>query len=276
MTQKIKYPLIVSDFDGTLVKSDGTVSDFSKSTIKEYMKNGGIFAISTGRMPAGILPRVKELGLSGFACCAQGSIIVDVETNEVILQGTIPNEIAVQICEKMEEMGLHIHVYDLWEYYSNMDDDALKMYENIVKAKAKLILEKPISKFVKETGLCPCKILAMVHPADNERVRVELDNQSFAGCNVTRSSIYLVEVGSATYSKGTSLEFLSKKYNIPIENTIAIGDQVNDLSMIEAAGLGLAVQNADEALKSKATVLKDTHDEDAVAKAILQYAYEEI
>lgn len=274
--QKIKYPLILSDFDGTLVRSDGTVSDFSKETIREYIQNGGIFAISTGRMPAGILPRVKELGLSGFACCAQGSIIIDVESNEVILQGTISNDVAVQVCEKMEEMGLHIHVYDLWEYYSNMDDDALKMYEGIVKTKAKLVLDKPISQYVKETGLQPCKILAMLDPIDNERVRIELDKQNFAGCSVTRSSVFLVEVGNATYSKGTSLEFLSNKYNVAMENTIAIGDQVNDLSMIEKAGLGLAVQNADEALQAKAIVLPDTHNEDAVAKAILQYAYEKI
>ena len=274
--QKIKYPLILSDFDGTLVKSDGTISDFSKSTIKDYIQNGGIFAISTGRMPAGILPRVKELGLSGFACCAQGSVIIDIASNEVVLQGEILNDVAVKVCQKMEDMGLHIHVYDLWEYYCNMDDEALKMYENVVKSKAKLILDKPISQFVKETGLQPVKILAMVAPTDNESIRIELEKQDFAGCSVTRSSKYLVEVGNASYSKGTSLEFLSQKHNIPMENTIAVGDQLNDLSMIEMAGLGLAVQNADEDLKANATVLADAHNEDAVAKAILQYAYEKI
>ena len=54
-----------------------------------------------------------------------------------------------------------------------------------------------------------------------------------------------MEVSNAKYSKGTSVEFLSQKYNIPMEKTIAVGDQVNDLSMIEMAGLGIAVQNAD-------------------------------
>ena len=131
--QKIKYPLILSDFDGTLVKSDGTISDFSKSTIKDYIQNGGIFAISTGRMPAGILPRVKELGLSGFACCAQGSVIIDIASNEVVLQGEIPNDVAVKVCQKMEDMGLHIHVYDLWEYYCNMDDEAAYVSYNAMK-----------------------------------------------------------------------------------------------------------------------------------------------
>lgn len=273
MERKINYALVVSDFDGTLVKSDGTVSDFSKQIINEYIRNGGIFAISTGRMPAGILPRAKELGLTGFVCCAQGSAIVDIQTNEVILQGTIPNAVAINVCEKMEEMGLHIHVYDLWDYYSNMDDDALKMYESIVKTKAQLVLDKPISKFLQETGLNPFKILAMVAPEDNEKIRVELEKENFEGCNVTRSSVFLVEVGNAAYSKGTAVRFLADKYKVPMEKTIGIGDQINDLPMIETAALGLAVKNADEGLKAHATVLEYTHEEDAVARAILRYGY---
>lgn len=271
---KICYPLIVSDFDGTLVKADGTISEFSKRTIKQFISDGGVFAISTGRMPAGILPRVKELGLSGFVCCGQGSVIVDVHTNEVISASKISNETAIAVCKKMEEMGLHIHVYDLWEYYSNADDDALKRYENVVKTKAKLVLDKPISRFLEETGLQPCKILAMVNPEENERVRIELSKENFKGCDVTRSSIYLVEVGCANHSKGTSLKFLAEKYNVPLENTIAVGDQINDISMIQTAGLGVAVKNADESLKACAKILDYTNEEDAVANLILQYAYD--
>lgn len=272
--RKIRYPLIVSDFDGTLVKADGTITAFSKQTIKQFVRDGGIFAVSTGRMPAGILPRVKELGLSGFVCCGQGSVIVDIQTDEIVSVSKIPNETAIAVCKKMEEMGLHIHVYDLWEYYSNADDEALKRYENVVKTKAKLVLDKPLSVFLEETGLQPCKILAMVEPEKNERVRVELLKENFKGCDVTRSSIYLVEVGCANRSKGTALKFLAEKYNVPIENTIAVGDQINDLSMIQTAGLGVAVKNADEGLKACATLLDYSNEEDAVANLILKYAYE--
>lgn len=271
--RKINYALIVSDFDGTLVKADGTISDRTQNIIRRYVDDGGIFAISTGRMPAGILPRVKELGLKGVVCCGQGSAIVDIESNEVLLEGNIPNEIALKICEKMEEMGLHIHVYSLWDYYSNMDDDALKMYEGIVKSKAILVQDKPMSQFVKETGMNPCKVLAMVAPEDNEKVLVALEKEAFPDCDVTRSSVYLVEVSNAKYSKGTSVEFLSQKYNIPMEKTIAVGDQVNDLSMIEMAGLGIAVQNADENLKARALVCDYTNEEDALAHIIEKYGY---
>ena len=271
--QKINYALIVSDFDGTLVKADGTISPQTQQIIRRYVDDGGIFAISTGRMPAGILPRVKELGLKGVVCCGQGSAIVDIESNEVLLEGNIPNEIAVDICRKMEEMGLHIHVYALWDYYSNMDDEALKMYERIVKSKAIIVEDKPISQFVKETGMNPCKVLAMVAPEDNERVRVALEKEKFSGCEVTRSSVYLVEVSNAQYSKGTSIDFLSEKYNVPTEKTIAVGDQINDLSMIERAGLGIAVQNADDSLKARALVCDYTNEEDALAHIIEKYGY---
>ncbi len=276
MARKIKYPLIISDFDGTLVKRDGTISEKNKAAISQYIVDGGKFAISTGRMPAGILPRVKELGLTGVVCCGQGSAIIEIETQKVLLEGNIPCEIAVRVCKKMEEMGLHIHVYTMWGYYSNMDDEHLLMYQNIVGVNAELVQDKRISEFVKDKKINPCKILAMVSREDNEKVRRILENENFIGCEITRSSIYLVEVNSANYSKGTSVEFLASTYQIPIEKTIAVGDQINDLSMIERAGLGIAVQNADEYLKSRAVTIPKTNEEDALAYIIEKYAYEEV
>ena len=181
--RKINYPLIVSDFDGTLVKKDGTIDEKDRKAIAEYVSAGGKFAVSTGRLPAGILPRVRELGLKGFVCCCQGAIIMDIESGEVILGGMLSEEVTIEICKKMEEMNLHIHVYDLWDYYCNKDDFALKIYENAVKAKAKLVTDKPISEFVKERKLGAYKVLAMVEAKDNERILNELAAQDFSGCD---------------------------------------------------------------------------------------------
>ena len=272
--RKINYPLIVSDFDGTLVKKDGTISEEDKKAILEYVEAGGKFAISTGRMPAGILARAKELGLKGMVCCCQGSIIMDIETNEVILQGRIPVETTVAICKKMEEMGLHIHVYDLWDYYSNMDDMALKYYENAVKSKAKLVTDKQISRFVEETGLESYKVLAMVLAEDNERVLNELAEANFDGCGVTTSDANLVEVINNKYSKGSAVEFLANYHKVPLEKTIAIGDQRNDLPMIQKAGMGIAVCNADSELKAEADYISTyTNEEGAVGKIIQEFGF---
>ncbi len=272
--QKMNYPLIVSDFDGTLVKRDGTVSEKNKKAIEKYVAAGGKFAISTGRMPAGILNRARELGLKGMVCCCQGAIILDIESGKVLSEGRISHEITLKACEKMEELGLHIHVYDLWEYYANMDDHHLAYYENAVKVKAQRVLDKSISQFVKETGLCSYKVLAMVDANENERFMSQLAKHKFEGCELTRSAEYLIEIVNTKYSKGTAVEELARHYNIPINKTIGIGDQLNDLPMIKTAGLGVAVQNADVGLKAEADYICDlTHEEDAVAFVIENFGF---
>ena len=272
--KKINYPLIVSDFDGTLVNKDGTISNENKEKISAYVQAGGKFAISTGRLPIGILPRVRELELTGMVCCSQGAIIMDIESGQPILEGKLSYETTLAIVEKMEELDLHIHLYDAWEYYSNRDDEALKFYERAVRSKATLVTDRPMSQFVRERRFQSYKILAMVEEKDNERIIQEIKKAGFAGCEVTKSDNFLVEVINAKYSKGTAVEYLANYYKIPLEKTIAIGDQHNDLPMIERAGLGIAVQNADETLKAKADyITQQPQEEGAVAEVIEKFGF---
>lgn len=273
--QKLKFPMMISDFDGTLVNNDGTISHMNKNAIAKYRNDGGIFVISTGRMHYGILPRAKELGLKGLVSCCQGAIIMDIETQKTLSEGTISNKTTVQVCEKMEELGLHIHVYGKDAYYTNMDDERLKIYEDAVRFKAVRVLDRPMSQFVKETGLCSYKIMALVASEKCLNVIRFLSQYTFDGCTLTKSDETLVEVINASYSKGTALEFLANHFQIPTTNVIAVGDQWNDVPMIEKAGLGFAVKNADNKLKEKAIALDYTNEEGAVAKIIEKYVYAE-
>ena len=272
--RKINYPLIVSDFDGTLVKKDGAIDEYNKEMIKEYRQSGGTFAISTGRLPVGILPRARELGLEGMLCCCQGAIIMDIQTGKAILDEKLSYETTLAIVEKMEELGLHIHLYDSWNYYSNMDDEALKYYEYAVRVKAVRVLDKPLSQFVRENRFQTYKVLAMILPEDSERIAKALKEENFENCEITRSDRFMIEVINAKYSKGTAVEFLANYCQTPIEKVVAIGDQLNDLPMIERAGLGVAVQNADEALKNCAKyVCEYTNEEGAVGKIIEKFGF---
>lgn len=273
--QKIKYPLVISDFDGTLVCADGNITQENKDAISAYVNDGGIFAISTGRMHYGILSRAKELGLKGVVSCCQGALIVDIDSGKPLLNGTFSNEMTVKICRAMEKLNLHIHLYAFEDYYVNMDDDALRFYQTIVRRKAHLVLDMPLSQYALENHLCAYKLLAMVHPEDNARIMKALQEENFEGCIVTKSDEVLVEVVNANYSKGTAVQFLADYYHIPVEKTIGIGDQWNDVPMIQAAGLGIAVKNADPKLKEYAVELNYSNEESAVGKAILQYAYEQ-
>ena len=273
--QKKKIRLVVSDFDGTLLDDKANVTEIAKANIEKLRNAGGAFAISTGRMPNGIVPHALELGLKGAVSCFQGAVIIDLETKKVLFEGRIPNKSAVAACKKLEALNLHIHAYDLWDFYCNKDDDALKEYETMMRSKAKLVLDKPLSQFLEETGIDIFKLVAMVPVEDNEYIRQTLENEPIDGCVVTRSGAHLVEINNANYSKGTAVEFLSRYYGVSIEETLCVGDQLNDISMIEKAGLGVAVKNADERLKQAADyVCEYTNNEGAVGRLIEKFCFD--
>ena len=146
--RKINYPLIISDFDGTLLGSDGAVSDATKRKIDEYIAAGGTFGICTGRMFTSILPRARELGLKGLVASYQGSVITDIESGKLLVDGYLPADEAAEICKVFERLDLHTHVYTLNEFYVNRRDEALSLYEKICNVKGNVVEEEPLSGLV--------------------------------------------------------------------------------------------------------------------------------
>ena len=273
--RKIKYPLIISDFDGTLLRSDGTISETTKKKIDEYIAAGGTFGICTGRMFTSILPRARELGLKGLVASYQGSVITDIESGALLVDGYIPAEAAAEICKVFEKLDLHIHVYTLNEFYVNRRDEALEVYEKICNVKGNVIEKEPLSAFVFRNALKIRKVLAIVRIEDKKRIFKMVSDELGEKFYVTYSTANLVEVTGRTYSKGTAVKFMAEYYGVPIERTVAAGDSLNDLPMLQAAGLGLAVKNADEALKDKVQSFPFSNDEDAIGNIIESYGFAE-
>ena len=116
----------------------------------------------------------------------------------------------------------------------------------------------------------------MVKPEDNATLCKKLETFGFEGCNITKSGEALVEIISASYSKGTAVEFLAKHYNVPLDKVVCVGDQHNDIPMIRKAGFGVAVKNAADSLKEASDYVLDyTNEEGAVGKLIEKFGYTE-
>jgi Cof subfamily protein (haloacid dehalogenase superfamily) len=274
LVRKINYKMIVSDFDGTLVQGDGNVSEKNIKAINEYIDAGGIFVISTGRVPSAILSRARELGLKGLISCCQGTIILDIESGKILFDQRLPEKTTVDACREMEKLGLHIHAYDLWEYYSNIDDEMLRYYQDITETKAILVLNEKLSDFISKKNLSAYKLLAMVLPEDNAKIVAKLKEAKIPDCDITKSAKFLVEIVNDKCSKGSAVSFLAKHYGIEIEKTVGIGDNYNDISMIEAVGLGVAVANAEDALKQRAGyVCENSNEQSAIAEVIEKFGF---
>ena len=264
----MKYSLFLSDFDGTLVRKDGTISEKNKNAIQSYRKAGGIFAIVTGRMFSSIRPRLLELGLDDTLVAAyQGGMIAEAGTGRVLKYSAFSREEVLEIVKYLErDQHLHLQIYSGDLLFSNFDDDYLKLYEKICGVKA-IVSNVPLSEKIVSENLTVCKVIALLDPENRGELYKRL-GETFGGrFQVTTSSEWMVEVVPQEAKKSAALEFLSEFYAIPKGKVAAIGDQLNDLSMIEAAGGKFAVGNAAEELKKIATVVSSS-EEDGVAEAI--------
>ena len=273
MMRKIKYPLVVSDFDGTLVRKDGTIGEFSKKAIAEYINSGGRFVLSSGRMPSSILRRAKELGLKGVISAHNGSVLLDIDNGKIFSQQKLDCDLALEACRDFQNKGIHTHLYDFDKFYANMDDEPLRAYAKATNEDA--IVKTDLVSFISETGFCPYKILIMVKAEDLQRIFAYLTQKYGDRCYVTCSSRHFIELCNKNCSKGTAVEFFAKYFHLPLDKVIAIGDQLNDLPMLTTAGLGIAVKNCQESLKEKVFVFDYSNEEDAVGRIIEKYAYEE-
>lgn len=263
----LKYPLFLCDFDGTLVRADGSISQKNAEAIARYREAGGTFIVCTGRVLSAILPRLDEAGIKeGLVAALQGSVIADIATGKVFKYAHFPAEEGLAIVNELVSRSLHVHVYEKDEFYCNKDDEALALYEKICKVKA--IVAPDLTKTVREKNVKIVKILVMCRP--NDGLYEELLRLYGEKYFVTRSAPFLVELLPKGENKGAAAEFLSSYYHVPLERMAAIGDENNDLSMIEKVGGKFTPASGDPALQAIATVVAPC-EEDGVAEA-LSYA----
>lgn len=268
----MKYDLFLSDFDGTLVKADGTISENNIAAITKYRKAGGVFAVVTGRMLSSIRPRLKELGLSeGLVVAYQGGMIADIATGKLLKSDTFSVEQAIKAVKLLEAENLHIHIYANDVLYCNRDDEYLRLYEKICGVKGILVDGELLSGFISRTQKPVVKILTMLEREKRDELRLRFEKVLGKEYVVTTSSEWMIEILPAGVSKATAVKYLAEYYHIPTEKVAAIGDQLNDLSMIEAASGKFVVGNAAEELKRIATVVPSV-EADGVAEAILKCA----
>lgn len=266
----MKYDLIISDFDGTFRRRDTSIGESTLAAVRAFIARGGKFAICTGRMPSSIRPILLNLGMGGVYAAYQGSVVGEVSSGKLLRESGFTKEQSLFICRTMQEMELRIHLYDEENCYVNYSDGYLKTYEEICRIQSVhtddlyALIERSPQKFF--------KLLAMVEKADRNAVRDKLrrrlgEKDYYVSCSAST----LVEVTSVNDTKAAAVEFLCEYYGVAKDKTLAFGDNQNDLPLLQAAGHGVAVANADEYLKFGADeVLTLTCDEDAVGRYITE------
>ncbi|NLK17497.1 MAG: HAD family phosphatase [Clostridiales bacterium] len=272
----MRYPLVATDFDDTLLRSDLTLSEYTKSVIKRYQAAGGTFMISTGRMYSSILRQAKRAGLdSGLVIAYQGAMICDMTSGKVLHHVALPPEAAVPILKELEREGLVLQVYIDDVLYVERMTDATRNYERVCEVEATM-LDKKLSAYVKERGQPVTKILAVAHPQKVLQLYCDFPKVFGEELTYSISKPYFFEVAARGADKGIAVEFACRRMGITKSQVITFGDGINDVSMLEFADLSFAVSNASEPAKRAAKHICPSNDEDGVAKMIEKYCLSEI
>ena len=258
----MKYKLITSDFDNTIY--DGNrISPRVLRAIAAYREAGGKFVVSTGRVFASILKKLPSLGVDDEVIACQGSAIYRASTGEVLERFPLSPELARKAVDFFESKGDVCHAYADTEFFVAEKNPLSEAYADYCDARP-TYLGRPLSSFLPEMAFTN-KIIGILGITEIDGRIAELQAHLGAGAEVTKSSPIFLEVTSSDAGKGNCLIALAKQLGIPREETVAVGDNLNDLSMVRAAGLGVSVGNGVDALKKAADLVVPSIEEDGVA-----------
>lgn len=256
----INKKLIFIDSDETLKKSDGTISERVKTAIQKNKKAGNIIIICTARPRYQTIEVMKSSGANNIIVSSNGSEIYDSSTNKVIFNSFIDKDLVIKMVEIAYDKDIRlILTTENIEYVT----------KDVRNPKQKLLSN---NNYVSELSMCDTKQCMFIDKKSKDIYKI-MDILS------TSSKLHIVDeinenspykekwfsVANSNCSKGNALKIVSKYLNIPIKNTIAIGNDKNDISMFEEAGISVVVANASDDIKNKADYVTLSNDEDGVA-----------
>ena len=267
-----KYKLVVSDLDGTLL-SNFHVPNSNKSSIQRIREKGTKFCIATGRTIQSTKNILKEITNyneeNEYSILFNGCVIIENKNNKVLFFKGIDFEISNKLFEIGKKYDVMLLVYSIdncyvWKSYEK-EIERQKSYEELLTFMDDLNIN-----FIKEKNIQITKIV-FVNEDHNYllKIKEELDKIFGNEISISTSANMYLEINAKNVNKGNALEWLANYLKIDMKETIAIGDNSNDIFMIEKAGIGVCVKNGIDIIKNKANyVTEKTNDEGAVKEVL--------
>ncbi len=257
--------MIATDIDGTILKWGLDFTPKMKKCI-EKLKNAGVkIVLVTGRMHCATLPVARELGLDTPIISYQGGLIKDFDNN-TLYQRNLDSSYAKEIIRWARENNIHINLYLDDKLYVEQDNDIVKSYTD--------------GKFIDYT-VCDFdtleienvnKILA-IDLQNIERVTSWVDElkAKYPDLYIVKSTPYFCEIGSGEAKKSLGVQYLCNMWGIKKDEVLTIGDQNNDIDLVQSGGIGVAMGNGTPELKKCADFITDTVENDGFVKAVEKF-----
>lgn len=270
------YKLLVLDVDGTLLNEEGVISKRTLAALRKAQQMGVVIALASGRPLHGLLPIVQHLDLDkygGYILAYNGAQILNAKTDKIILSQSIEKEVFPFIEKEANKHNMAIFTYNESQVLTN---DASNPY--IIKEARINNMEvqefKPLSSAI---DFNPHKCI-MVNDDLSEIMKLEEEfKMRLDGVmNVFRTEPYFLEIVPELIDKSNALGVLLETLHISAKEAIVIGNGVADYSMIQMAGLGVAMGNATDSVKRCADVVTESNNEDGIALIVEEYILSQV
>lgn len=261
------FKIIFSDIDGTLLNADRDLSDYTIETIKKLNKEIPFILISS-RMPAAMRHLQKKLDIEELPLISYngGLILAD---NKAISSTEIEMEILEELHDFNLDHDVHLSLYHNDEWYAPVDDFWTQREINNTKVKPEIRKNHDVISKWNDESKGAHKIMAMGEEEKIDQIKNFLQEKHGNSLHLYRSKPTYLEIAPRKISKLTAIEHLLKNhYQIPLSQTIAFGDNYNDVEMIKGVGMGIAVGNAKPDVLEVAHMVTAPGKEDGVAKSI--------
>ena len=271
------YKLVVSDMDGSLLNSENKISSYSKDTIKKAIKQGTIFVLATGRIYGAAKVYAKELNLNTPIMACNGGIIRHCMDGKILFDVPIEKEACKKTFEFLNDTDTYFHFYgpDIF-YTEKVENESFRynIWNNSLPKEDRIIIKEVenVYEVLEEDKIY--KILIRCRK-DIKRDFYANELNKISGITLTSSWFDNFEVCGKNVTKGNAVRRFAKEKNIQKDEIICIGDNINDISMIEYAGLGVAMGNAEESVKMAAKYVAPSNDENGVAEVLEKFLLEQ-
>ena len=256
------YKLIAVDIDGTLLNSKGQLTERTVNAVKSLIKKGVYFVLSTGRPYQGITKFTDALGLEKMPYILYNGAMVMVG-GEMVYSLTIPKEVATQVSGEAHKRNSTQICWSNNRLYAEKDCEKVTLYKSISGVEP--VIVKDLATLA-DQGIT--KFVWYDDKDSTARYFAEMEALMGDKVNVHPSRIDFLEFVNKNCSKAVAMQILMDKFDLYKAQTIAVGDGFNDLPMLEFAGLGVAMGNADQKVKDKCGYITSSCDEDGLAEFI--------
>ncbi|CAM2769869.1 fructose-phosphate phosphohydrolase SppA [Streptococcus mutans] len=271
MAKTIK--LILSDIDGTILDNNHQVDAHLRDTITELKKESIPFVLASARSPHGMFPIAQELNLGANPiACYNGALIVEgnKEHYQTLIEHGLSKADVKKIVTLIKKQFPHISI----NFYSG-GDWIVEEIDQWVQIEADITKESPdirnFDTLLTDDSIPIHKLLLIANAQAIQEFFTYLKRVNFEDASFYLSKDNYLEVTSQSVSKENALLEIAKYYDISLSQTMAIGDNYNDIPMLKLAGLGVAMANAPQAVKNEADIETVSNNDNGVSKVIEDY-----